>query len=234
MNIKKNIIIVGYPKSGNTWITRLIAELVDCPVVGFWKSNHKELAVEGKKRNSDFSCFKSHHQLNELGVKIDNIQTHVIYVIRDPRDIVISGADYFKCDRFHKLAQLFTINPKVQSFYYKTIYKIINLENWRINKMIGAVLYGDRLVDYWCRIPWKNHYIPYSACNVLFIKYEDMLSSPMNECRNILNYLNLYRDDAVIAQAVDNQSFDKKKALFIKKKSCRKQILCELEKAVNG
>ena len=31
----KKIIIVGYPKSGNTWLTRLTADLVGCPVEGF-------------------------------------------------------------------------------------------------------------------------------------------------------------------------------------------------------
>ena len=48
----KNIIVVGYPKSGCTWATRLVAELVGCPVGGFWQSDKKEIAVEGER--SDF------------------------------------------------------------------------------------------------------------------------------------------------------------------------------------
>ena len=55
----KNIIVVGYPKSGSTWITRLTAELVGCPITGFWnQSNQNEIAREGQDRTSDFRCFK--------------------------------------------------------------------------------------------------------------------------------------------------------------------------------
>ena len=64
----KKIIVVGYPKSGCTWATRLVAELVGCPVAGFWQSDKKEIAIEGEDRVSDFRCYKSHHQLAELGV----------------------------------------------------------------------------------------------------------------------------------------------------------------------
>ena len=34
--MKNKVIITGYPKSGNTWLTRLIAEALDSPVIGFY------------------------------------------------------------------------------------------------------------------------------------------------------------------------------------------------------
>lgn len=62
----KKIIIAGYPKSGNTWLTRLVAEIVGCPVTGFLYSQHFEIAKEGGDRKSEFECFKSHHKYYEL------------------------------------------------------------------------------------------------------------------------------------------------------------------------
>lgn len=108
----KNVIIVGYPKSGNTWITRLTAELIGCPVSGFWNEpDNQEIAVEGQSRNSEFRCFKSHHPLSELSNTFDtkdHKKNHIIYVIRDPRDVSVSGAHYFKFEnRFKRLQKIF-------------------------------------------------------------------------------------------------------------------------------
>ena len=48
MIIKNNIVIAGYPKSGNTWLTRLVAEVLKCPVVGFLEQpQNNEIAIEG-------------------------------------------------------------------------------------------------------------------------------------------------------------------------------------------
>ena len=51
----KNIIVAGYPKSGCTWATRLLAELVGCPVAGFWNSDKDEIAIEGEERALELS-----------------------------------------------------------------------------------------------------------------------------------------------------------------------------------
>jgi len=212
----RNIIVVGYPKSGNTWITRLVSELTDCPVAGFWGSKHREIAIEGQDRASEFCCFKSHHQLNELGVEVNN-ENRIIYVVRDPRDIAISGANYFRLDKFKIVGELFAKIPKGKSLYNKIIYKITTPENYRIWKMIDAILYGSNFVDHWCRISWKNHYTPYLNQDVLFVRYEDMLSSPQEQCRKIMKYLNLFWEASFIEKAIWNQSFDKKKREFLKR-----------------
>jgi hypothetical protein len=95
-----DVIIVGYPKSGNTWVTRLVAELIGCPVVGFLDyDDQPEIAREGLNRRSDYQCFKSHHQLHEL-CDIDTNTKKIIYVVRDPRDVCISGAHYFHFERW--------------------------------------------------------------------------------------------------------------------------------------
>lgn len=56
----RTVIVSGYPKSGNTWTTRLVAEAIGCPVKGFWGSDHNEIAIEGAERDSEFLVYMSH------------------------------------------------------------------------------------------------------------------------------------------------------------------------------
>ena len=56
---KKKVVVVGYPKSGCTWLVRLVAELIQCPVTGFWgEPDNPEIAIEGTERKSDFEFSK--------------------------------------------------------------------------------------------------------------------------------------------------------------------------------
>src|SRR5262245_50755233 len=91
---KRRVLVAGYPKSGNTWLTRLVAELLGAPVQGFWSEpSSREMAVEGTERVSDFEVYKGHHSYGAM--RRDFNLADVVYIVRDVRDIAISGAHYF-------------------------------------------------------------------------------------------------------------------------------------------
>src|SRR5262245_10669587 len=91
---KRRVLVAGYPKSGNTWLTRLTAELLGAPVKGFWKEpDNDEIAVEGQTRVSDIEVYKGHHSYGAM--RRDFSLADVVYVVRDVRDVAISGAHYF-------------------------------------------------------------------------------------------------------------------------------------------
>jgi len=222
----KKIIIVGYPKSGNTWLTRLTADLLDCPVEGFlYSPNNVEIAIEGSERKSEFRVYKSHHQFSEL-TEEDKKNAKIIYVIRDPRDVSLSGSNYFDFGNpiFNNIKWY---DWSIQSFFPKLITVIktkINLIYLqKRKKMNKAVLYGDNNVHHWCRISWKTHLMPYfEDKNIHKVRYESLLENPYSESKKILSFIGISVDDDRINQSISNQSFKNKKKQFLENKQLGK------------
>jgi hypothetical protein len=211
----KNIIVVGYPKSGCTWVTRLVAELVGCPVAGFWKSDTKEIAVEGEDRASDFRCYKSHWTFDRLADDAKRSDTHVIYVVRDPRDIAVSGANYFQFRRYPAVDRFFDLLPSGPKLYRHTLYPLLVPEAYRMERMTEAVLHGSADVHRSVRVSWRSHRDGFERAGVPIVGYEELLASPEDECAKILRHLAIERSPEQIAAAIHNQSFAVKKAAFL-------------------
>jgi hypothetical protein len=211
----KRVLVVGYPKSGCTWVTRLVAELIGCPVTGFWQSEKKEIAIEGENRVSEYRVYKSHHQLTELGGLPNEPDTWLIYVLRDPRDIVISSANHFHFDRFPKLVDWFRRFRRGEKLYRHTLYPLLVRQNYRFEEMATALLQGSGQVHNWVRVSWRDHWRPYQEAGVPIFRYEDLLATPLEECVRVLRYLGIARSHDEIARAVENQSFTRKKQVLL-------------------
>lgn len=138
----EDIVVIGYSKSGNTWICRLVAELVGCSAVGFRRSGHSEIAREGLNRKSRFRCWKAHHTLTELHIDEISPQARLVYVLRDPRDSSVSGAYYFPLLRLPVLAGIFPGIPKGEAFYYRVFNRMVMPPRYRKERIVRAVLYG--------------------------------------------------------------------------------------------
>ncbi len=218
-----NIIVVGYPKSGSTWITRLTAELIGCPVTGFWNApSGIEMACEGRERTSEYRCYKAHHQLGQLNFDLPSVENRIIYVIRDPRDVAISGGLYFRFDTALVNKGVLRKMHSLQALY-SVWYKLFKNKKQRISEMISTIIYGNDYIP-WCSIPWKMHYTPYYEKKVLFVRYEDMLEFPERECNRIIKYIDIHRETSAVQRAIMNQSFSKKKRSLIRKGKVRKAM----------
>lgn len=90
---KKSICVLGYPRSGTTWIARSIAHAVDCPYLGATASGKLGPGdFEGLWRQSDYVVRRSHHRTDNFHVwreRFDIIAA--ILVVRDPIDTALSA-----------------------------------------------------------------------------------------------------------------------------------------------
>ena len=91
---KKIIWIVGCPKCGNTWLSRLIGEVIDAPVGGTWHPTREEWksppCAEGLDRDSDYWVYQEH-----LENPSDAQNDKVIFINRDPRDVIVATKFYW-------------------------------------------------------------------------------------------------------------------------------------------
>jgi len=218
MQKNKIIVLSGYPKSGTTWATRVIGHLVDCPIKGYWGFNADTFVTEGKDRNSSFICYKSHMTYTELKNSDWGEIDKIIYIIRDPRDVIVSGAYHYNLlpNNFHFLKRFLLRIPFIGKFIFNFLTKIITHET-KLELMANCVLNGDkRYIG--CKSSWKNHVNSFLPKNAHIIKYEDLLQDGFNTSVGILNYLNIPVNSNHINEVIEAQKFENKKKEFKKSK----------------
>jgi hypothetical protein len=100
------IYILGYPKSGTTWLSRLLGDVLDSPVGALRPEfNDKAIATEGQGRKGKYRICQGHAvpvagvdcllpNLNQFGYEhVTNEK--VVIMWRDPRDILVSAAHHW-------------------------------------------------------------------------------------------------------------------------------------------
>ncbi|NET31639.1 MAG: sulfotransferase domain-containing protein [Cyanothece sp. SIO1E1] len=217
MTHHEEILVVGYPKSGNTWLTRLVAELVGCPVNGFFEQpNNLDVAIEGSDRKSNYRVYKGHQSFSEVQGKIAD--HNLIYVVRDVRDIVLSGASFFKFPARTLIEKVICTLPPTKKRYSN---QLLHSKKRKVREMIRTLDQGNIHVP-WCSVPWDIHVKQYLEHGGLIIRYEDLLEQPEESCKCILSHLRLTRNLDQIHAAINNQSFKTIKEKFKQKHDKRR------------
>ena len=194
--LKEDCVVVSYPKSGNTWMRFLIFSYLFDRQATFEDMDKIMPYAPPKWRPGITSIsviLKSHERWPQQYNK-------VIYIIRDPRDIVISL--YY----WHIKTGFFDMSE---------------------NKATSSSEYIDKFLfsNYLWEIPWDTHIEEWVdggdklPGGFLFVKYEDMLANIEAEFRRVVDFLNLQWVQQKAERAIRNCSLGKMQRVENKKEN---------------
>lgn len=220
--------IASYPKSGNTWVRSFLTNYLSDEasfnlqhLSNIKKFPRKELFDQLKIDYKDFqqipanwikmqefinskkkiTFLKTHNAMAKVNnyAFTDSINTKgFIYLVRDPRDIVISYASHLGKD----IEETFSIMKNDKSF------EMLNINSSQKMSILGS---------------WSSNYKSWKNCSVakgLIIKYEDLVSKPKENFQKIIDYLsklnNFNIDNNKIIKSINNTNFETLKKLELK------------------
>lgn len=190
--ITRNIIVSGYPKSGNTWLARMVADAASSELIAYLSDHRgnlpRERGMVGREARRDISTIKSHHSLPLLrlgGVPLSDIAV----IVRDPRDVAVSGAGFF-----------------------------FNSENIptpdSIDSMIDMMLAQTKPRIRWNDQRWDQFVERSLNRKVPVVRYVDLVERPAETLKPILSHLSLNLDDEAMNRLVTYHSFEHAKQRF--------------------
>ncbi len=179
-----DIYLVSFPRSGVTWSSVLMANIhLKCSGVNakatffntdsFIPDIHQSRTLKANILTfPGFRIIKSHSKYNPFYKKL-------IYLIRDPRDVMVS--------------------------YYDFVTKHLRYFNGSISEMLRSKSFG---INEWCYHieGWFEKTYPYQLIN--FIRYEDLKSDPKSVLDRIYTLLGYKLSDDIYDYAIQNSSFD--------------------------
>jgi len=175
-----NVYIIGYPISGNTWISFMIAYILNVKLKNI---DGKKLAlarVHLKKylggKNTHFSSkkfeyvFKSHCTIDDLTIKKND---KIIYISRDVKDV--ANSYFWRLENNYNPANYnFSRNKKL-------FYLIKKITSFEFRRKILIRIFGYE---------WEDHVKKHLNNNqVIFLKYENFLDNPKKELVKIISII---------------------------------------------
>jgi len=186
----ESIYVIGFPKSGNTWLTRLLADSLKMRVgIGMNGLDKDEIATDVNTRlnlpfNTIYTIRKTHFLPNQLKKFRGEDVKKGVYIYRDIRDIIVS------------------------SYFYKNKKEKFNKKKF--------IIYTKNFIEHgWRNIGiWSNHmykwekYAKTSNANITFISYELLLKDTITQIKRIINSIKLeIPKDIHLKESVERQSF---------------------------
>jgi hypothetical protein len=217
--------VASYPKSGNTWMRAVLANLLlakDRPLslneIGeacaseanvHWylpllKSRDETVDDLPQERVMEL---RQRAQQRIVGVNKNDvfIKTHsvngtylgyplirpeftmgAVYIVRDPRDVVVSAADHWGLSLDEMVGALAAPETETAPMPGRQVFEKVSAWSWHVQSWTGQ------------KLPWPT----------LVFRYEDLLADPVTQFGRLAKSVGLSRDPARIRQVVEWTSFE--------------------------
>lgn len=192
--------LASYPKSGNTWLRFLLANLL----LGRAPASSLETArlIPDIHRPDlpadppDKQFIKTHFMRSPTHPRLDETE-RVVHVVRHPRDVLLSALNYRRMEG--------VIDDLTDAQYALAFIKAEGDPLW------ARLGYGS-----WVQHTesWLDPGVP-----VLLVRYEQFKADPDSQLRLVLDFVGLEASDGDIGRAIRDSAFDNLRALEIRERS---------------
>ena len=217
MEKKVDIYVVGYPKSGNTWLVRMLArvlkaEVLKHPTVG--KHIGRQMDINDEiEILSNYKIYKSHLSPEKLFKKGKiNKESRIVYIKRNIYDVLVSSFFYF-C---HKGDEKYILKTPSAEIIFNPLkfYKYLKRRSLFSKYIREFCINGNKnFGKYWDHINlWSEFLSQNTNITWAMTSYENLRFDTKGEIANILKDLGLSDiDENSIQESVDEESFSKRK-----------------------
>ena len=225
IRVPEPIYVVGVPKSGNTWLTRLMADVLKSPVRSASKEGALEVAADINKElalptDAPYEIQKVHFLPEKFFKDINESPKRIIYIYRDFRDVTLSSFFYFKYKGDETNARRAGILPlaKRGSLALYRYYRVRRqLAQFIRSFCIEGISVMKKDVGTWSMhiAKWREASEGRPDLKMVCVSYEELLKDTAGELSRIMRNLDLPESSSdKLQETVQRQSFKKKKKEF--------------------
>ena len=212
---EKKIYVIGYPKSGNTWFTRMVSGVLNARVVTTKRAHSGD---ERTTFTDEWKIIKAHTENRNFAVNNISETDKVFYVVRDFRDVLVSG--FFFSHR--KIRERSAKNGKSLRFFVVRLYFLYylkkNIISWQGNPIRRRIKRSLRRNNKSAEVGnWSEHVKwGLSLPNCVLVKFEELLLDCFATMKKALDEAGLIYSEEKLHEVVSAESFHTKKRTFEK------------------